>query len=123
MKEASLQRGAKAGIENSCLMDLTNLFSFRGTSGSSGRDRIEGMGVRRIVFSDGWGRGWPAEGRVDGHEMPAARHWQSCLLVDIKKKLAGNLTICSVGKWSKSTVPTWKHGESLAESGTDVFLF
>ena len=40
------QRGAKAEIENSCLVDPTNLVGSYCTSSSSGRDRIEGMGAR-----------------------------------------------------------------------------
>ena len=47
---------AKAGIENSCLVDLTDLVGFHGTSGSSGRDsmrKLEPVGhwqsIRRWV--------------------------------------------------------------------------
>ena len=35
-----LRQGAKAGFENSCFADLTNLVGFHRTSGSSGRDSL-----------------------------------------------------------------------------------
>ena len=54
--------GARVGTKNRCLADLTNNASFRGSSGSGGRDRKE-IGVRKKqrVF------------RQVGRELPSER--------------------------------------------------
>ena len=57
--------GDTAGTGNSCLVDLTNLVRFCGTSGSSGRDRIEGIGVIKRAFPGRWRKDYPVKGRVD----------------------------------------------------------
>ena len=44
-----MQPGTRAGTGNSCFADLTNLAGFCRTSGSGGRDRIEGIGTRKEI--------------------------------------------------------------------------
>ena len=44
------------------------------------------------------GKGLPSKRKIRVYEMPGAIHQRSCLLVEIRKNLIENLTICNVGK-------------------------